>query len=215
MSTAKITSAVDDPGDAAPLEELAERLDVGGHAAHERPAAFLRMVGDRQAVDVAEGPRAQPEERVLPGAGEPPGREHRGDRRHDGDDGADQRQRHDAGDIDRHFREALVDDLLHEHRDHDAPGRPDAGEQDRQADALAQLGARPPPAPHDRPGRSRVPCRSSLIVPPAPSRTTRRAAGTPAPARTARGAIRSRRHGRARRTAPRRRARSSTDATRP
>ena len=59
-----------DPGDAAPLHELLHRIDVGGHASDEHPALLLRLLGDREAVDVCERSDPQTHHRAFRGPDE-------------------------------------------------------------------------------------------------------------------------------------------------
>ncbi len=51
------------------LDELGERLDVGGHACHDPSAEFAVEVVEREALEVGEGPRAQREQQPLGRAG--------------------------------------------------------------------------------------------------------------------------------------------------
>ena len=68
----------DDPRDPAPLGELRERVDVGGHAGDEHPALLLGLLRDREVVDVLERADAERHERLLrrlhqPARGQPAG----------------------------------------------------------------------------------------------------------------------------------------------
>ena len=82
---------VEQPRQAAPREELGERLDVARDAGDERAAALLVVVGEAEAVDVPDQPGAQVEQRLLAAAAEPHDRLALGDARDDQGAGGDQR----------------------------------------------------------------------------------------------------------------------------
>ena len=63
--------AVEQPRQAAPGEELGERLDVAGHPGDERALPLLVVVGDAQPVDVLEQAHAQRVQRLLAARAEP------------------------------------------------------------------------------------------------------------------------------------------------
>ena len=140
-----------DPGDAAPLHELLHRIDVGGHASDEHPALLLRLLGDREAVDVGERPDPQAHHRAFRG----PDQALPGDARRDvGQRHQAERGRADRADVDgpEPAVEAVVEDQLdqdrrREVRDHDAEG-----DDHREPEAGAQLRALPDPSPQDGEG---------------------------------------------------------------
>jgi hypothetical protein len=115
--------AVEQPGEAAPLEELRERLDVAGDASHQRALPLLAVVGDAEAVDVLEQAHAQGVERLLAA---PPQPRHGRALRPRGDHDAHQRDGRHGGDECRRARppasEAVVDRLLHEDGDDHSAG---------------------------------------------------------------------------------------------
>ena len=145
--------AVDDPGQAAPAEELAEGLHVGGDPRHQGAALLLGVVGHAEGVDVVEGPHPQPAQGPLAGRGQPlagrPGRPG-GDQDHGhAGPGQDQHPRHPglaAGDV-------AVDGLLDQHRGDDPATPGQQGKGQGEDGPLAQLGrgGQPPPQqPHGR-----------------------------------------------------------------
>ena len=150
---------VEQPGDAAPGEELAERLDVRGDAGDEVAPPLLLVVGQVEREGVLEDPDAQAVERVLGPDGQPHDGAPHGDRGDRDEDGADDAQLQDLAHVDLAVDEALVDGLL----DEDGHGQPAAGaderEHDRQPGAAAQLGAGPPAPPH---GLRRAPQRGAV-----------------------------------------------------
>ena len=152
---------VEQPGDAAPGEELAERLDVRRDASDEVAPPLLLVVGQVERERVLEHLDAQAVQRVLGPDGQPhDGAPHR-DRGDRDEDGADDAQLQDLAHVDLAVDEALVDGLL----DEDGHGQPAAGaderEDDRQPGATAQLGAGPPAPPH---GLRRAPQRGAVTA---------------------------------------------------
>ena len=139
---------VEQPGDAAPGEELAEGLDVGGDPGHQRAPPFLLVVGQVHGQDVVEDPHAQPVERLLGPDGQPddrPPHGHGADRDDDGGDGA---QDDDPSHVDLAVDEALVDRLLDEDRYDDAPTGAEEGQHHGEGGAAAELGAGSPSPLH-------------------------------------------------------------------
>ena len=63
--------AVEQPGQAAPLEELGQRLDVARDAGDERAPALLVVVGEADAVDVGDQAGPQVVQRLLAAPAEP------------------------------------------------------------------------------------------------------------------------------------------------
>ena len=128
---------VDDPRHRAPLGELRHRLDVARHARHERAAALVDVVGERQAVDVLEGAHAQPEQAGLRGAHEAQERgpadevEHDGEHRGEGAGGGDE-----AGSVAVVAEHAAAEDLLDQDRDGQLAGGGAHREHDGEHEAL-------------------------------------------------------------------------------
>ena len=145
--------AVDDPGQPAPAEELAEGLHVRGDPGDQGAALLLGVVGHAEGVDVVEGPHPQAAQGPLAGRGQPlvggPGRP-----------GRDQDQRHPGSGQDQHPREVgvaaddvAVDGLLDQHRGHHPPASGDQGQGQGDGGPLAQLGRggkAPPQQPQGR-----------------------------------------------------------------
>ena len=59
---------VDEGGDQAGLEQLRERVDVGGHAGHDPARHLAVVVVERQPLQVGEDPDAQREQQPFGGA---------------------------------------------------------------------------------------------------------------------------------------------------
>ena len=136
--------------DPAPLHELLQGVDVGGHARDEDATLLLGLLGDRQRVDVSERADAEVLERRLRGDDEPPPRRPRRQERHH-----DEHERGRAPAVDERGAErrgeAMVEDLLDEHRRDQRGDRHAERHHDREREAATELGALADPAPQDRP----------------------------------------------------------------
>ena len=141
----------DEQGQAALLDEVGDRVDVGGDPGDERAALLGLLVRHRQIVHVPERLDPQSAEPGLAGPVEPAA--HRGRREHGGDHGDGGERDHPLHLADVHpaggGAEALVHGLLHGHRDDDAAGGGDEREQHRHADAAGELGRQAQPGAHD------------------------------------------------------------------
>ena len=126
---------------AAEDEELADLVDVGGDARDERAAALGVLGEQRQVVDVAERLGAQRRQAVL-GGGEQPARH--GVRRHAGDHDREGREHaHPRDEVEARAAggvEPAVEGLLDGDRDDDLAARGDDRQQQREPEALAELG---------------------------------------------------------------------------
>ncbi len=105
---------VDERGDEAGLQQLRERVDVGGHAGHDSARHLAVVVVERESLQVGEDPDAQREQQSFGGAtGVPrvdPGHEPVDERR-----GEEQRRRRPQRALGV-LLHALVETLLHEER---------------------------------------------------------------------------------------------------
>ncbi len=147
--------AVDEQREPTPSKELGEGLDVAGDAGDERPAPLFVVVGEADAVDVADQPRPQVVQRPLAPRAEPHDRRPLapgcGELRDDADDGAP----HDESEIDALVvvEDAAVDRLLDDDRHDHPPAGAERGDQPGEAEPLTQDRCLVEPAPDRADGR--------------------------------------------------------------
>ena len=161
--------SVEQPGEAAPREELRQGLDVARDPGDERAAPLLVVVGEAEPVDVPDQPGAQVEQRLLAAGAEADDRLPLGDAGDDQRAGRDEREHADEADANAAVgADALVDRLLEQDRHHDAARRPDGGEQPGDPEPLAQDRRLLEPAA-DRADRGEAPERLGHSPPPRPT----------------------------------------------
>ena len=140
----------DDPRDPAPLRELRQGVDVGGHPGDEHTALLLGLLRDRQLVDVLERAHAQHHQRLLGRVDEPARRLPARDVRQHHQRERRSAEREDVPGAEAAF-EAVVEDLLDEHRRDERRRRHAQRDDDREPQALPQLRRLVQPAPKHRP----------------------------------------------------------------
>ncbi len=153
----------DEPGDARPLHELLQRVDVRGHPRHEHAALLLGLLGDRESVDVLERAHAQHHQRLLGGAHEAACGRTRGDER---EEHQDERERADRVDVGRAepAREPVVEDFLDEDgRDEGRHRHPERDDHREPEPALELRALAHAPAEH-RPGAAELVGDGEVVV---------------------------------------------------
>ena len=130
---------VEQPGQATPLEELGEGLDVARHAGDQRPPPLLVVVGQADAVDVRDQAGPEVVERLLGPLAQADDGLALGDAGDDERNGGDTGQRDDQPDAHAlRGHDAAIDGLLQQDRHDDPAGGADGRQQPGQTETLAQ-----------------------------------------------------------------------------
>jgi len=154
MFSNALNTKIGSPEAPVPVVTIRERHSALGGAANVAAnvsamgatCLLVGVVGDRQGVDVGEGPGAQAVEGVLAAPGQAHDGGARGERADHDHDGADDGEARDEAHVDAVGGDPAVDRLLHEDGHHQPTAGADHGEGDGEGGALAQLGAAPPAA---------------------------------------------------------------------